>query len=206
LAVDIAGNLYVADSQNFAIRKVTPVGVVTTLAGVAGVGGSADGTGSDARFADGCGNPYGGPLGVAVDDFGNVYVTDTSINMIRKVTPAGVVTTLAGWGHPCDAYGDGGNADGIGIDARFSQPFGIAVDGAGNLYVADSGNNTIRKGSPALLITASGHDFGLDAGHVGLRFPGPIGKSVVVEGSTDLVSWLPIWTNTVGSALKFSDP
>ena len=88
MAVDGTGNVYVADSYNRTIRKVTPGGVVTTLAGMAGSWGSADGTGSAARFN------Y--PSGVAVDSAGNVYVADTGNHTIRKVTPAGVVTTLAG--------------------------------------------------------------------------------------------------------------
>ncbi len=206
VAVDRAGNVYVADTENFTIRKVTPAGLVTTLAGLAGGIGTTDGTGTNALF----GADYGGPTGVAVDSVGNVFVTVTGLtytgglygdaNVIRKVTPAGVVTTLAG------LAGSVGFADGTGSDARFSGPFGVAVDSAGSLYVADSWNNTIRKGYPALLIVASGQNFGSDAASVSLKFPGPPGKSVVVEGSTDLVSWLPIWTNTPGGALKFSDP
>jgi streptogramin lyase len=104
-AVDNSGSIYVGDVFNHAIRKVTPQGVVTTLAGLPGTFGSADGTGSDARFYF--------PSQVAVDTTGNVYVTDGGNNTIRRVTPEGVVTTLAGLvGHP-------GSANGTNSDARF---------------------------------------------------------------------------------------
>jgi len=106
----------------------------TTLAGDAGYG-SADGTGSGGRFYN--------PGGVATDSAGNIYVADTSNQTIRKVTPAGVVTTLAG------LAGTYGSADGTGGDARFYNPNGVAVDGSGNVYVADNGNQTIRKITPA---------------------------------------------------------
>src|SRR6266702_4395720 len=139
VAVDGSGNVYVADSSSSTIRKVTPAGVVTTLAGSAGVSGSADGTGSAARFS------Y--PESVAVDGSGNVYVADTYNYTIRKVTPAGVVTTLAG------SAGVRGSADGTGSAARFYDPQGVAVDRSGNIYVADSGNSTIRKITPAGEVT-----------------------------------------------------
>ena len=130
VAVDSAGNVYVADTLNSTIRQVTPAGVVTTLAGLAGTSGSKDGTGSTARFY------Y--PHGVAVDSAGNVYVGDAGNRTIRKVTPSGVVTTLAG------LAGSSGSADGTGSAARFNVPSGVAVDGAGNAYVADFFNCTIR--------------------------------------------------------------
>jgi streptogramin lyase len=139
VATDGAGNVYVADTFNFTIRKITPAGVVTTLAGSAGLYGSADGPGSTARFGV-------GPKGVATDSAGNVYVADTGNDTIRKITPAGLVTTLAG--SATDFYS--GSADGIGIAARFNSPAGVATDSAGNLYVADTSNNKIRVGRPAL--------------------------------------------------------
>jgi hypothetical protein len=192
VAVDSAGNVYVADSNNNAIRKVTLAGVVTTLAGLAPSYGSADGTGSAARFFF--------PSGVALDSVGNVYVADWGNGTIRKVTAAGVVTTLGG------LAGFGGSADGTGSDARFWKPFGVAVDSAGNVYVADQGNNTIRKGFAAPRILSSGPGFGFNGGQFGFNLAGPTGKSVVVEGSTDLLNWLPLRTNTLADGLKFSDP
>ncbi len=139
VAVDAGGNVYVADTNNNTIRKVTPDGVVTTLAGRAGSRGSSDGTGSDARFYI--------PVGVIVDATGNVYVADTYNYTIRKVTPGGVVTTLAGMA------GSSGSSDGTGSDARFSNPRGVAVDAGGNVYVADTFNHTIRKVTPAGVVT-----------------------------------------------------
>src|SRR5205823_1742409 len=135
LTVDSTGNVYVADTYNHTIRKITPTGMVNTLAGLAGHSGSANGTGSTARFYE--------PFGVAVDSTGNVYVADTDNLTIRKITPAGVVSTLAG------LRGNWGSADGTGSTARFYEPFGVAVDSAGNIFVADTANRTIRKITPA---------------------------------------------------------
>ena len=139
VAVDAAGNVYVADTNNQTIRKITPAGVVSTLAGLANSQGSTDGTGSAARFF--------APTSVAVDAVGDVYVADDSNHTIRKITPAGVVSTLAG------LAGSAGSADGTGSAARFFNPFGVAVDAAGNVYVADTGNNSIRKITPAGVVT-----------------------------------------------------
>jgi sugar lactone lactonase YvrE len=137
--VDRAGNIFVADWKNNDIRKITPGGVVTTLAGAAGLSGSADGTGAAASF--------NGPTGVAADGLGNILVADGGNNTIRKITSAGVVTTLAG------TAGSSGNADGTGAAASFRAPQGIAVDGSGDILVADSGNNTIRKITSAGAVT-----------------------------------------------------
>jgi sugar lactone lactonase YvrE len=137
--VDSSGNVYVADTGNDTIRKITPAREVTTLAGTGGSAGSADGTGSAARFNS--------PGGVAVDDAGNVYVADTSNHTIRKITPAGAVTTPAG------SAGVQGSADGTGSAAQFNTPKAVAVDSAGNVYVADTSNDTIRKITPAGVVT-----------------------------------------------------
>ena len=131
VAVDSSGNVYVADTNNSTIRKITAAGVVTTLAGLAGSNGSTDATGSAARFYN--------PFGVAVDSSGNVYVADFSNFTIRKITAVGVVTTLAG------SAGTTGSADGTGSAAGFNIPLGVALDSSGNVYVGDSGNFTIRK-------------------------------------------------------------
>jgi sugar lactone lactonase YvrE len=158
VAVDSAGNVYVADEGNDTIRKVTPDGVVTTLAGSAGNFGSTDGTGSAARF----GSKDGGPSGVAVNGEGNIYVTDTQNHTIRKVTPTGVVTTLAG-NASISGYGwpVGGSTDGTGSEARFNYPWGIAVDKVGTIYVADSLNHTIRKVTPAGVVSTLAGQTGL---------------------------------------------
>jgi len=226
VAVDAAGNVYVADTINETIRQITPAGVVSTLAGLAGVGGSADGTGSAARFS--------GPFGVAADAAGNVYVADTFNQTIRKVTPAGVVTTLAGQAGSAgstdgtgsaarfstprrvaaDAVGNVyvaelnhvirkitpagvvstlaglagavGSADGTGSAARFADPQGVAVDAADNVYVADTANNTIRKITPAGVVTTlaglAGTSGSTDGTGTAARFTSPRGVAVDAAG------------------------
>lgn len=138
IAADSTGNVYVADTGNSTVRKITPAGVVTTLAGSAGQGGSTDGTGTAARFMS--------PYGITVDSSGTLYVVESSA-VVRKITAAGVVTTLAG------TSGTNGFTDATGTAARFSVPFDIAVDGAGNLYVSDHGNHAVRKITAAGVVT-----------------------------------------------------
>jgi serine/threonine protein kinase/sugar lactone lactonase YvrE len=194
IAVDKHGTVYVADTGNNTIRKITADGATSTLAGLAGQSGSLDGTGAAARFL--------APMAIAVDDLGNVYVAEFANDTIREITPQGTVTTLAGApGSPGseDAAGDNahfrnpwaiavdsgrnlfvadrsnftirqvtadglvvtlagaalsqGNADGAGTRARFRDPHGIATDGAGNIYVIDTGNGVLRKITSAGLVT-----------------------------------------------------
>jgi len=132
VAVDSAGNLYVADTGNDVIRKITPAGSGSTLAGRVGKSGAADGTGAAALFFQ--------PAAVALDKAGNLYVADSDNDTIRMVTPGGLVTTLGGM------PGNAGSVDGTGSSARFNYPLGAAVDGEDNLYVTDSENDTIRRG------------------------------------------------------------
>jgi subtilisin-like proprotein convertase family protein len=170
VAVDTAGNVYVADTGNKRIRKITSVGVVTTLAG-SGNADFADGTGTAASFNS--------PLGVGGDAGGNVYVGDNSNNRIRKITSAGVVTTLAG-------SGTGGYADGTGSAAKFSGPRGVAVDAAGNVYVAEYGNNRIRKITSAGVVTTlagSGSYSYADGNGTAASFFAPMSVAVDAAGN-----------------------
>jgi sugar lactone lactonase YvrE len=169
VTVDASGNGYVADSDNSRIRKISPTGAVTTLAG-SGVEGFLDGTGSTARFFI--------PRGAAVDVSGNVYVADTENNRIRKVSPTGVVTTLAGSGVE-------GFSDGIGTAAQFTLPNSVAVDAAGYVYVADEGNERIRKISPAGVVTTlAGSSRGFADGAAAIaQFNRPHGIAVDASGN-----------------------
>jgi sugar lactone lactonase YvrE len=176
VAPDLAGNLYVADSNNSTVRKITPGGIVSTFAGLVGKIGNVDGTGSDARF--------GNPTGVATDSAGNVYVADQLNSTIRKITPAGAVTTLAGR----DGVSGIGSTDGPGTVALFNGPTSLVIDAAGNLYIADTGNATIRKLTPdGTVSTIAG-----TAGHTGIllgaapRFQAP--NSLTIVGDDLIIS------------------
>ncbi|WEA03845.1 DUF6443 domain-containing protein [Mucilaginibacter sp. SJ] len=169
LAADQVGNIYVADEDNNKIKKITPFGMVTTFAG-SGSQGGANGTGAAASFY------Y--PCGVAVDASGNVYVADTFNNKIRKITPAGVVSDLAG-------SGSAGTADGQGAAAAFSQPFSIVVDASGNLFVTDRVNARIRKITPSGFVsTLAGSTSGyLDGTGAAAKFNAPTGLAIDKQGN-----------------------
>ena len=131
ITLDRDGNLYVADTANHTIRRIDRANNVITVAGVAGACGSADGRGAQARFCE--------PQDIKVDDDGYLYVADTANSTIREISPSGEVRTIAG------APGQCGSVDGQGASARFCRQAGLTIDGAGNLFVADTGNGTIRR-------------------------------------------------------------
>jgi sugar lactone lactonase YvrE len=171
IAVDSTGNLYVADYSNNRIRKITPGGLVTTLAG-SGSRGSANGTGTSASFN------Y--PSAVAVDAANNVYVADTDNCLIRKINPAGVVTTLSG------SAGVTACVNGPISSALFAQPQGITLDSAGNVYVADA-FSVIRKitvGGIVSTVAGSPFVYGYaDGTGSSASFTGPSGLAVDATGT-----------------------
>ena len=174
VAVDSAGNVYVADTMNNTVRRVTASGAVSTLAGQAGVAGSVNGTGTAAEFQ--------GPQGLAIDSGSNLFVADTNNHTIRKVVPStGVVTTVAG------LAGNSGSVDGLGSLGRFNYPSGIAVDGAGILYVADTDNYTIRTISTTGLVSTlaglAGNSGGADGTGGAARFDSPSDLAVDASGN-----------------------
>ena len=179
---DNQGGLLVADYGNDTIRRLTPVGtnwVVTTVAGTAGTAGAADGLNNRATFAN--------PFGVAVDGTGNIYVTDASNATVRKLVVQGtnyVETTIGGLAR------NTGSTDGLGGLARFNEPFGLAVDAPGNIYLADSSNNTIREGAVLPVPAITGITNG--SGGVTVYCQAGAGRQYQVQFTTNLAaaSWV----------------
>ena len=204
LAIDSSSNIYLADWGNSAIRKITPIGtnwVVTTLAGLAGISGSADGTNSDARFKR--------PFGIVLDNSGNLIVADSENDTIRKISPQGtnwVVTTLAG------SASNSGSTDGTNAAAQFNLPRDIVMDDAGNFYVTDFENYTVRKLTPSgtnWIVTTiagqAGQNAVVDGPNATARFSGPdgitrdnLGNLYVTDRPDNIVRKLtPVGTNWV---------
>ncbi len=172
VVTDVLGNVYVADLYNNRIRKISQTGIVSTFAG-SGNAGNADGIGTAASFNN--------PTGLAIDANSNVYVTDKINHSIRKISPAGVVTTLAG-------NGNSGNTNGVGTAASFYYPTGVTLDNNGNIYVADYFNNSIRKITTAGVVTTfagSGTAGYADGTGASAKFNLPF--CVTVDGSGNLI-------------------
>ena len=197
VAVDSSGTVFVADTYNNTIRKITAGGVVTTLAGLAGSSGSVDGVGSVARFSQ--------PSGIAVDGNDNLYVADTDNNIVRKITAAGVVTTIAG-------TGVFGSTDGPGATARFARPSSIAIDTAGVLYVNDggirkidlSGNvSTLTYGSfGGICVAADGSMYVTGTSDHTIRKITAAGVGTILAGSSGVSGY----GNGLGASARFNGP
>ena len=178
VARDTSGNAYVVDTNNDTVRKITPGGVVTTLAGSPGKSGFTDGLGSSARFNFGGSASYS-----AVDGAGNVYVADTGNFTIRKITPSGQVTTFAG------KEGDQAVANGSVATALFSSPVAIAIDGQGNLFITDN-HDLVREISNIGIVStlagnesvSSGPQGPADGVGVSATFSGAVGIAVSPRG------------------------
>ncbi|MES1195593.1 MAG: hypothetical protein ABUL58_01450 [Steroidobacter sp.] len=179
--------MYVADFFNSTIRKISVDGVVSTIAGAAGVTGTTDGNAADARF--------GLPDGIAIDALGNIFVSDEGFYTIRKISPGGVVTTFAG------APGVHGTRDGLGSAASFSDPETIAIGVSGNIYVTDSSAHMIREISPnGLVATLAGSSTmgSADGNGANATFGAPVG---VV---TDLMENIYVADSTYGTIRKIT--
>ncbi|UCG98403.1 MAG: hypothetical protein JSW31_04665, partial [Burkholderiales bacterium] len=224
VATDSGGNIYVADSGNYTIRRITHDGVVSTVAGTAGSRGSADGVGTAARFG-GCAAAgfwlCEGPLSVAADADGNVYVTDGGNHTLRRITPATAVSTVAG------AALEWGAEAGAGSSARFGGcfepvmggvyclgPAHITADGEGNLYVADQGSG-IRRISPVGEVEAAiggsgGEISGIATDRAGNLY-WPLGASIIKMTAAGVIttlagSWQLGSADGIGAAARFYFP
>lgn len=191
ITVDASGTLFVTDNDNYRIRSITPDGVVTTVAGGTS-SGFQDGDGSNALFYD--------PWGITVDSSGNLYVSDVGRPSIRKITPTGTVTTIAG-------NGTSGNIDANGNNAKFYSPKQLAIDSTGNIYIADANNYRIRVLKPngdVITLAGSGlsqttNSYGINAG---MYYPCGIaidkdGNLAVAQSSDYLIRRLE-WINGKG--------
>ena len=173
LAVDASGNVLVADAGNHCIRRVTPTGVVTTIAGTAGVRGSLDGPATAARFDT--------PSAIAVGLDGVIFISDTGNHTLRRLDRSGRVSTVAGM------PGDSGSTNGVGSVARFNAPLGLAVSAYGTVFVADSGNHVVRQiaanGTVTVLAGLSESWGDQDGSATTARFNGPVGLALDSTGN-----------------------
>jgi len=188
LALASDGTIYVADTQNHRIRKIATTGAVTTLAG-SGTAGFLNDTGTAAQFSS--------PRGIVVGSDGNIYVADSSNNRIRKITPDGIVTTLAG-------SGTATFADGTGTSASFRRPFDLALAANGSLYVVDTDNHRIRNLTMAGVATTfagSGSNGYSDGTGTGASFYYPSGIGIAADGTMFIVESNRVRKVTTGAVV-----
>lgn len=146
IAVDAAGNVFITDQGNYSVRKVNTSGIINTIAGIGSPGTGGDGGPATAAS-------FKGPIGIAVDNAGNVYIGDQVARTIRKINPAGIITKFAGNG-TYGYSGDGGPA----VSAELSNTWGLATDAAGNVYICDGDNNCVRKvNTSGIISTVAGN-------------------------------------------------
>lgn len=198
ITYDSKGNLFVVEDRSYYIRKITPGGDVTIFAGI-GISGSSDGAIGTASF---------GALGSVIADVNdNIYVTDYTYNKIRKITPAGVVSTLAGTGFP-------GHTDGPGDKATFVNPQGLDIDADGNLYIADTGNSKVRKITPqgmaSTIATSNGRLWRVAAGPDGYIYWINIMNNVSDKSAQVIYRAKPggpieIWTGNADAVYEYKD-
>lgn len=184
LAVDSEGTVYVADTGNAIIRKITPSGIVTTIAGKAGIYSVNDGTGTAASFYT--------PTAIAIGNDGYIYIAEWESKIIRKITPTGDVTTIAG------AALQLGSVDGATSAARFGNPNSIAVDENKNLFIVDTGNNSIRKISAAGIVSTiagtTGQSGSVDGSGLAAKFNSPGSIALDINGNLYVSD---IWNHTI---------
>ena len=196
VAVDAAGNFYFADKTNNRLRKVDKKGVITTFAGTGTAGYSGDG--GPATSAKLGLNLTAAFQGVAVDSAGNVYIADPKNNRIRMVNPAGIISTFAGNGTPF-ATGSLGNGDGgPPASASVMTPYGVKVDSAGNVYIADTGHGSIRKVTGAATTGGSGPTISANGVVNGASFqPGIVANSWVTIQGAGLAAKTDDWSHSI---------
>lgn len=177
LAVDGAGNLFLADYNNWRVRKVSPTGIITTVAGIGRLPFSGDG-------GPAAGAALAAPFGVAVDGAGDLFIAEYGNRRIRKVSPSGIITTVAGTGGtPSYFSGDGGSA----TSALLDIPYGVTVDAAGNLFIADSGNGRVRKISTSgIITTVAGNGSCCDSGPAATSTALGSPRGLAVDGAGNL--------------------
>lgn len=218
VAVDPAGNIYIADEANNCVRKVSiGTGIITTFAGMCGAAGAYGGDTLPATQAN-----LDHPFNVYLDSPGNLYISDTNNHVIRKVSTSGIITTIAGKGSPCpgmSACGDGGQA----IVAELFRPTGLAVDATGNIYVGDAGDFCIRKvdaagvittiaGDPSHYRSSNGNGNGGDGGQAHLsRLSSPhalafdaIGNLVIADFSDQVIRKIDVCVGQITGACGIS--